>query len=33
VGVISVDAAPGLDAADEEIRNLTAIREAVAVRL
>ncbi len=33
VGVISVDAAPGVDAALEEIRNLTAIREAVAVRL
>lgn len=33
VGVISVDASPGVDAALEEIRNLNAIREAVAVRL
>lgn len=33
VGVISVDDSPAVDAAVEEIRNLKAIREAVAVRL
>ena len=33
VGVISVDAAPGLDAAVAEVRRLSAVREALVVRL